>query len=86
VPLSAEQIRLLNNTIRTNAPHLLSTVDRLRKGELISDGEADALEDVLANEMTRELTADGGLTALGIQVDNLIGVCRQHAESFFRDD
>jgi hypothetical protein len=85
-PLSDEALTLLRDTLATAAPQLLPVVEKLERGDQLRDDEADALEDVLADEMTADYSEEEGLTQRGRELDNLIGVVRQQAESFFGTD
>jgi hypothetical protein len=81
--LSSDQADLLTDVLASRASHLLSLVPRLAKGLLMTDEEADEIENVLALVMTTdELTTEGELTPRGKELDELIGITRQLAASF----
>ena len=81
--LSTEQIALLVATIGERAPHLVPVAERLGRGKSVNDHDIDQIEEVLAQEMAMEYSDAHGLTGRGIEMDDLIGVVRQHGESFF---
>jgi hypothetical protein len=83
--LSKRQFDLLRETLESDAPNLLPLVRRLADGGTMEDSEADRLEDVLAQAMTADYNMKDGLSQRGNDLDDLLGVCRQHAESFFRE-
>lgn len=84
--LSEAQMALLIETVELEARELVPLAQRIAAGEVVADLEADELEDVLVQAMTSEYTAEGGLTQRGMALDELVGVARQHAASFFQED
>ena len=84
--LSKKQLNLLRETLESDAPNLLPLVRRLADGGTMDDSEADRLEEVLAQAMTSDYNTEDGLSQRGNALDDLIGICRQRAESFFRDE
>jgi hypothetical protein len=83
--LSARQAELLTEIISRRAPRLADVAHKLTEGSMITNAEADELEDVLASAMLEEgYDADAGLSRTGIEIDEIIGITRQFAETFFK--
>jgi hypothetical protein len=83
---STEQVAFMREALDGADPSVLRLAERVGRGEVISDAEAEELVDALSVVM---LSSEGydpehGLTAFGIAIDGLIGIAQQMSEGFYR--
>lgn len=73
--------------VMADAPTRLRTLaERAARNQVLSDEDAEALVAALTDEMLRDYTEEDGLSARGKEIDDLIGIANQLAESFYRQD
>jgi hypothetical protein len=83
--LSDQQAALLQEIIAERRPSLVPLAERVARGEVIPDIEADDLTSALADVMMEdEWSEDTGFTPRGAAIDDLLGVVRQMSDDFYR--
>lgn len=82
--LSTDQVALMNEVLGGAPPQILDAAERISRGEVVPDDDAEAVAGALADRMLDRDGFDGeALTARGIEVDDLIGIVRQMSEHFY---
>lgn len=70
------QLCLLRRVIAVRRPDLAPLVDRLVRGETISEAEAAAIRNVVFVELVECELAEGGLTPRGEELDRVVRALR----------
>ena len=89
--LSVGQVDLMNEVLAGAPALILAAAERIGRGEVVPDDDAEAVANALADVMLDRDGFDGkALTARGIEIDDLIGTVQQMSELgmsmvFFRD-
>ena len=82
--LSVGQVDLMNEVLAGAPALVLAAAERIGRGEVVPDDDAEAVANALADVMLDRDGFDGeALTAQGIEIDDLIGTVQQMAEHFY---
>jgi hypothetical protein len=82
--LSPEQMALMNEVLTNSPARVQATAAKIANGEVVPDGDADAVVDALAAAMLASDNFEGEeLTRRGVEIDGLIGVVQQMSEHFY---
>jgi hypothetical protein len=81
--LSREQVALMNEVLADSPSRIKETAAKVANGEVVPDGDADAVVDALAAAMVATDNLGNELTGRGVEIDGLIGVVAQLSEHFY---
>jgi hypothetical protein len=82
--LSVGQVDLMNEVLARAPARILTAAERIGRGEVVPDDDAEAVVNALADVMLDRDGIDGqALTARGIEIDDLIGTVQQMSEHFY---
>ena len=82
--LSVAQIALMREVLGAAPPNVTEAVERVSRGEVVPDEDADVVVDALATAMLNDEGYQGDeLTARGRQIDDIVGVVQQMSQRFY---
>lgn len=81
IKLSAAQVQLLHDALRTAPASVRDSAARIAEGAVPPDAEVEPVVDALADALDAEYSEGAGLTERGNSIDDIIGVVQQMSES-----
>lgn len=84
VRLTAAQVAVMVKALTHASPSVLDAADRVERGEVIPDEDADAVVNALVAAMLDTDESDGrDLTARSREIDDIVGIVQQMSEHFY---
>jgi hypothetical protein len=81
--LSDAQVALMREVLAGAPATVIEAAERIGRGEVVSDGDAEAVVDTLTAGMLSQGYDGDELTTRARQIDGIIGVAQQRAQSFY---
>jgi hypothetical protein len=85
ITLSAQEVAVMREVLGGAPPDVLDAADRIARGQVVPDEDAEAVVDALVAVMLADTgyDAEQGLTVRGNTIDDVIGVVQQMSEQFY---